>query len=84
MTDDELRELANKATPGPWRFFDLQMRNHWAGIAVVARDPSDPLCECDVAELRKGSEHNAAFIAAADPVTILSLLDRLNAAASKP
>ena len=52
-------------TAGPWRWFDLQPRNHWAGIAVVARDPDAREHERDIATLPKGSEANARLIAAA-------------------
>ena len=84
MSDlSKLRELAENATPGEWE----------AGDAWVYTDPiypddrrlSDVLGMKFADEERAEAEHarglrNAEFIAAANPATVLALLDRLEAA----
>ena len=69
MSDHQhLRELAQKATPGPW---ELAGGNEWLsplGIDVGSED------ESNFPTLRS---RDAEFIAAANPATILSLLDEL-------
>lgn len=71
-TNKELRELAEKATPGEWTTD--------SDVAVIAAG-SDQLnngygiCDCHGPESRK----NVNFIAAASPATVLALLDDLKA-----
>ena len=59
-----LRELAEKATPGPWTA-DPQRPG-------ILRINDDPTCGILV-----GQRTNTSFIAAANPQTVLSLLDRI-------
>jgi len=63
----ELRELAEKATPGPWK-------REGRYIKVNMQQPV--VCEVESRE----SRDNAAFIAAANPQTILALLQELEEA----
>lgn len=73
MSDDELRALATAATPGPWK--------HTALWAIEARDDNGDWQS--IAGTHVDDEHNdqrftdAAYIAAANPATALSLLDRI-------
>ncbi len=80
-TDDELRRLAEAATPGPWHF----------GLKVVGRTDDAHVdawvCAlgggiCEMSGMR-GIEVNAAFIAAANPEAILALMDRLRDAEAR-
>lgn len=87
MTNDELRKLADKATPGPWK---LRVIGCSIGCCddlheVLARYPEDSELDRGIATVYGGNavwlrggetEANAAYIAAVDPQTILSLLDR--------
>ena len=59
-----LRQLAEKATPGPWQ--------HCSGHWVYA----DRLFIAMVDDSERGA-HEGAFIAAANPATILALLAEL-------
>lgn len=80
--DKELRRLAEAATPGPWKIAP-------AGTKAYERADPYPFDMIQVAPARfvrtegrseNEANSNAAFIAAANPATILSLLDRLEAA----
>ena len=75
MTDDELRRLAEAATPGPWKVErdDPSPDVHDATGSVIATT-----MHSDLSRMEDG--HNAAFIAAANPAAVLALLDRLRAA----
>ena len=69
MTIDttKLRELAQKATPGPW-----EQINH-----IVFTETGD--LEWVVANARSGNSIiDAEYIAAANPATVLALLDKLD------
>ena len=73
MTDkdlDTLEALAQAATPGPWR--------HPGRALVVSRvDSSEPLvCDC-LSEQFAQAPKDAAFIAAANPATVLKLIAEL-------
>lgn len=71
MTDhNELRALALAATPGPWQ---AQQRNKQEAIYIVGPDCTPPACHAFYAD-------NAAYIAAANPATVLALLDEVEAA----
>lgn len=83
MTPDlkRLRELAEKATPGPWAAEDM-----WEVITTVEQDLDTPFPGIALTDFRGSSDLgndqndlNAQFIAAANPQAILSLLDRLEA-----
>lgn len=62
----KLRELASKATPGPWRTEQANSYKRWLVIGSMSSHVMYP--------------HDAAFIAAANPAAVLALLDRLEAA----
>ncbi len=76
MTDAELRRLAEAATKGPWmRLFGERtvydrLEDGCRGNAIVRTDHSPP----QSAEVR-----DLDYIAAANPATMLALLDRLAA-----
>ena len=66
-----LREAAERATPGPWTEHDPRMVNDAHGNALFM---------VNLAMSAKQAAANAAYIAAADPTTVLALLadrDRL-------
>lgn len=76
----ELRELAEAATQGPWiaagpSYGDPMPRYY----NTVVTDRGDPIEDEDVCSDTMTSE-DALFIAAANPAAILSLLDRLEKA----
>lgn len=64
-----LRELAEKATPGPWDAFSGER------FGDVLSDPDGDGARFVICE-QSGSD--APYIAACDPQTILALLDRLD------
>lgn len=77
----ELREKATKATPGPWR-----VRKHGLDDGNIAIDGPTPVYSTwDFTLAKVGSRiapkvnEDAAFIAAANPATVLALLDRIAA-----
>ena len=76
-----LRQLAEAATPGPWRTDSMGGR---PGIeadglsVVVVQDPEIPADEAGVWGENDGA-NNAAYIAAANPQAILALLDERDA-----
>ncbi|WP_320732814.1 ead/Ea22-like family protein [Enterobacter roggenkampii] len=68
-----LREAAEKATPGDWKYssFDCAITDDTSSLAVVRMDSGHLNDE--------QSALNGAFIAAANPATVLALLDELEA-----
>lgn len=73
---DELRKLAEAATPGPWHFHQDD------GTALDISEVCIPRPEEDV-DLSIASlleDRDGAFIAAANPATVLALLDRVERA----
>lgn len=74
----KLREVAEKATPGPWERFD---NGYWSVIGqstfsvVSASKDSDG--ERELITREKGSYENATFIATFNPETVLKLIERL-------
>jgi hypothetical protein len=74
---DKLRELALKATPGPWHQVD----------AMVASEPGADfdICDCALGSEPEDKEEwdsalrDARYIAAASPDVVLALLDQLAA-----
>jgi len=79
MTLDELAGLAEKATPGPWTsehpsgtLGSIESLNGW----VIAQ--AQPVLNDKIHHA--GRKANAAFIAAANPATILKLLAVVKAA----
>jgi regulator of replication initiation timing len=73
-TPQELRKLAEAATPGPWmRLFGERTvydrtEDGCRGVPIVSSDYSPPLQE---------EAKNLDYIAAANPQTIISLLDQI-------
>jgi hypothetical protein len=69
-----LREAAEKATPGDWKYstFDCAITDDTSSLAIVRMDSSHLNDE--------QSALNGTFIAAANPDTVLALLDELEAA----
>lgn len=69
-----LREAAERATPGDWKYstFDCAITDDTSSLAVVRMDSGHLNDE--------QSALNGAFIAAANPATVLALLDELEAA----
>ncbi len=63
---ERLRRLAEEATPGPWRF---------DGFGGVWRGHGD---EMVLAHIHPEGHADGAFMAAADPSTVLALLDELD------
>lgn len=68
----DLERLARAATPGPW---ECQTSNGWRRVGTTAanRGRSDG----DVLANDAASPANMAYIAAANPATVLALLDRI-------
>lgn len=77
-----LRELAGKATPGPWEA-EIHGRACECLGRVVVGDGSGPEPDiCYLAErglLPREEPHNGHFIAAANPAAVLAMLDALDA-----
>src|SRR5690242_11241872 len=82
-----LRELALAATPGDWFTVDAPWLPRDTETYIISGHP-DPHCgkfvcdfeDCDTLdEDERNHWNNAAFIAAANPQTILALLDALAA-----
>jgi hypothetical protein len=82
---DDLRALAEKATPGPWRIGDEAPEEWWGKATadtVVTGPPYDggpwPICATnDDGIPTVGEVANAAYIAAANPTRVTALLDAL-------
>ncbi|HCR2010123.1 TPA: ead/Ea22-like family protein [Enterobacter asburiae] len=68
-----LREAAERATPGDWKYstFDCAITDDTSSLAIVRMDSGHLNDE--------QSALNGAFIAAANPATVLALLDELEA-----
>lgn len=72
MTDQQLRELAEKATPGPWRA--------WADGTMVETVRAEDMYGVMIAGNMPIGNPNAAYIAAASPDVMLAALDVIAAA----
>lgn len=70
MSDEELRALAEAATPGPWEV---------VGESVVTDGNAATVAVIEAPDY----EEDAAYIAAANPTAVLDLLDRLAAAEAR-
>ncbi|WP_176208178.1 ead/Ea22-like family protein [Salmonella enterica] len=73
-----LREVAERATKGPWKVFsDIDTKT------FAIHTPRDKRCENVIKwggfDCQPNAEANAEFIAAANPATMLALLDELEA-----
>jgi hypothetical protein len=64
-----LREIAERATPGPWESI---LSGPVSRQRLVVDDDACKVVDCGV------SNANAAFIAAANPQTVLALLDEID------
>lgn len=83
MTDyDKLRELAEKATPGPWEAEPLDGGAYGLCIDPVRAD-LEGLGRRRVQVAGSTFKPNAEFIAAANPATILALLGELRDAKAR-
>jgi len=72
VVPDALRKLCKSATPGPWRSLDdIQWNECVAEIGDLHVVPNENT------ELSDG-KNDAAYIAAANPATVLALLDELD------
>lgn len=74
-----LRELAENATPGPWfrsSTGNPHMDGTMSGPYEVHPDSGHRICVTKVGNLE--NLHNANYIAAANPETIINLLDSLS------
>lgn len=70
---EELRRLANAATTGPWKA--IQSANGERRFVCETATGLDLfVADCSMLDEGKG---NATFVAAANPQTVLSLLDRI-------
>jgi hypothetical protein len=78
-TDKDLRALALKATDGPWEW-EAPM---YPGQECYVRGPGRCIAEVDCGDIEQIADDNAAFIAAANPQTVIGLLDRIEAAEAK-
>jgi hypothetical protein len=87
MTPDykALREAAEKATPGPWLALPSPPMDGYEYYWVQAQP--NPILRGFTKEIARvphtDQEHDAIFIAAANPSTIISLLDALAASEAK-
>ncbi len=75
----ELRRLAEAATPGPWEAFgavDGRRGERWLGVTTDMR-ATESARAGDVFAAQNCTRQDALFIAAADPATVLGLLDHL-------
>lgn len=81
---DRLRELADAATPGPWAYWGISNEAHDDGLSAfteVGGPVNGGMKECQVAICQPiGRPHeriiaDAEFIAAANPATVLGLLE---------
>ena len=81
MTVDRkrLRDLALAATPGPWGSFYKQKYGEWH-VSVPIGGSSMRWALFDDGCRTERPQQDAEFIAAANPQTILALLDALDAA----
>ena len=81
-TLQKLRELAKEARPGPWHMHDSH------GVYVAALIDGEQICVADMSPDSSlpgwyGKRQDAAFIAAANPTTVLALLDEIDALRSE-
>ncbi|MBA1680570.1 ead/Ea22-like family protein, partial [Escherichia coli] len=70
----ELREAAEKATPGPWEYYPGNTSIEYNVDSMVEDQGS--IVYVDSGDFtQKQTDLNGAFIAAANPATVLALLD---------
>lgn len=74
---EELEQLAGKATPGPWEFAEREQYDYGSYWLIQTKAEKDGW---ELAEIRMDvpyNEGNAAFMACANPATILALLNHI-------
>ena len=69
MNTEELKKLAEDATPGPWSHEEIEPTDPEWGACEVFTSGSDDFIATHVTSVK-----NAAFISAANPAAILKLL----------
>lgn len=75
-----LREAAEKATKGQWQFHDRQSLSHsGSGFVAIAGKEAILCFNAPVGGINQ-SNNVVKYIAAANPATVLALLDELEAA----
>ena len=67
---NRLKELAQKATQGPWDTGASRHDPSW----VVCRETGFQIADC---QIRVNGYNNAAFISAANPAVVLALVERI-------
>jgi len=72
MNIEELKRLAEAATPGPWSTYMITMQN-----MCIRKMNKCGYEECEIA--RNVHHNNAAYIAAANPAAILELIAEVEA-----
>lgn len=83
INKDELRRLAEAATPGPWHYYagETDEEAAWSTQFPTVGGPDSEIIGTEGFYSEKSrDEANAEFVAAANPTTILALLDELEAA----
>lgn len=84
MNLEELRQIADNATPGPWEMESDEIGtelNDYTGYGIKNVAPVMFYSDSDMAHLALDTldEEDAEFIAAFNPAMVLELLDRLAA-----
>ena len=69
-----LKELTEKATPGPWVYFGYESGNGNISLTVGTEKPGRDICKAYSQLGHHNCSCNAAFIAAANPQVILELI----------
>lgn len=79
IDEQKLRELCSNATPGPWITEDWASQDSDGAINVCGTSVMAPqsLCGIFTVALDGDGTNDVEFIAAANPATILALLDEL-------
>lgn len=74
MTHEELRKLAEAATPGPWEWLSFTSRNSY--FPIMAENQKIMVCDVGFGKAEKAAA-NSAYIAATDPKQVIALLDEI-------
>lgn len=74
MTHEELRKLAEAATPGPWEWLSFTSRNSY--FPIMAENQKIMVCDAGFGKAEKAT-NNSAYIAAANPQQVIALLDEI-------
>ncbi|MGN2481498.1 ead/Ea22-like family protein, partial [Enterobacter roggenkampii] len=79
LNKQALREAAEEATPGRWEYYPLNTSIEY-NVDSMDEDQGSIVYVDSGDFTQKQTDLNGAFIAAANPATILALLDELEAA----